>query len=90
MANSVRWYAHVLREDGHVLRRALDLEVEGQRKKWRMKRKWKNQFDEESVKVGLGIEDALCRATKSVGIKQIDAGLMWIWSPSLVGDIARF
>ena len=32
MANSVRWYGHVLkRVDGHVLRRALDFEVEGQR-----------------------------------------------------------
>ena len=29
MANSVRWYCHVLiRDDGHVLRRALDFEVE--------------------------------------------------------------
>ena len=38
--NSVRWYGRVLRrEDGHVLRRALDFEVEGQRKKWRPKRK---------------------------------------------------
>ena len=34
MASSVRWYSHVLRrEDGHVLRKALDFEVEGQRKK---------------------------------------------------------
>ena len=32
MANSVRWYGHVLRkEDGLILRRALDVEVEGQR-----------------------------------------------------------
>ena len=39
MANSVRWYGHVLkRKDGHVLRRALDLEVEVQRKKGRRKR----------------------------------------------------
>ena len=39
MANSVRWYGHVLfREDGHVLRRALYFEVEGQRKKWKPKR----------------------------------------------------
>ena len=31
MANCVPWYGHVLRrEDGHVLRRALDFEVEGQ------------------------------------------------------------
>ena len=33
MANSVHWYGHVLRrEDSHVLRRALDFEVEGQRR----------------------------------------------------------
>ena len=39
MANSVRWYGHVLRrEDGHVLRRALDFKVEAQRKKGRPKR----------------------------------------------------
>ena len=39
MANSVPWHGHVLRrEDGHVLRKALDFEVEGQRKKWRPKR----------------------------------------------------
>ena len=34
MANSVCWY-------GHVLRRALDCEVEGQGKKGRLKRTWK-------------------------------------------------
>ena len=38
MANSVRWYGHVLRrEDGHALRRALDFEVKGQRKKGKTK-----------------------------------------------------
>ena len=39
MANSVRWY-------GHVLRRALDFEVEGQRKKGRPKRTWKKRVEE--------------------------------------------
>ena len=40
MENSVCCYGHVLRmEDGHVLRRALDSEVEGQRKKGWLKRK---------------------------------------------------
>ena len=35
MADSVHWLGHVLRrEDGHVLRRALDFEVVGQRKEW--------------------------------------------------------
>ena len=39
MANSVCWYDHVLgREDGHILRRALHCEVEGQwMKKWDVK-----------------------------------------------------
>ena len=37
MANSVRGYM-LLREDGHVLRWALDIEVEGQGKKGRPKR----------------------------------------------------
>ena len=34
ISNSVRWYGHVFgREDGYVLRRALDFETEVQRKK---------------------------------------------------------
>ena len=61
MANNVHWYGHVLRrEDGHVLRMALDFEVEDQRKKGRPKRSWKKQVEEESVKIGLRREDALC------------------------------
>ena len=60
MVNSVLWNGHVLRrEDGHVLRRALDFEVEGQRKKGRPKRTWEKQVEEESVKIGLRREDAL-------------------------------
>ena len=61
MANSVRWYGHVSRrEDGHVLRRALDFEVNGGRKKGRLKRTWKKQVEDESMMVGLGWGDALC------------------------------
>ena len=41
MASSVRWY-------GHVLRRALDFEVDGQRKTGRLKRSWKREVEEES------------------------------------------
>ena len=60
MANSVRWYGHVLRrEDGHILR-SLYFEVECQKKKGRPKRTWKRQVEEESVKVGLRRVDALC------------------------------
>ena len=53
--NSVRRY-------GHVLRKALDIKVEGQRKKGRLKKIWKKQVEEESVKVGLSMEDALSRS----------------------------
>ena len=45
---------------GHVLRMAFDFEVEGQRKKGRLKWIWKKQIEGESVKVGLKREDALC------------------------------
>ena len=63
IGNSVCWCGHVLsREDGHILRRALYFEVEGQRKKRRLKRTWKRQTEEESGKVGLRREDALCQS----------------------------
>ena len=46
MANRVRWYGYVLRrEDGHVSKRALDVEVEGQWEKERPKTTWKNVLD---------------------------------------------
>ncbi|XP_077869557.1 uncharacterized protein LOC144361298, partial [Saccoglossus kowalevskii] len=62
-ANGVCWYGHVLRrEDGHVLRRALDLEVSGPRKRERPKKTWKMQVEEESGKVGMRMRDALNRA----------------------------
>ena len=47
------------REDGHVLRRALDFEVETQRKKGRLKRTLKKKVEEEGMKIGLSKEDAL-------------------------------
>ena len=69
MASSVCWYDRVLRrEDGHVLRRALHFVVEGHRKKGRLKRTWIRLDVEESVKVGLRREDALCQSKLSFGV----------------------
>ena len=44
-------------------------------KKGRPKRTWRNQVEEESVKVGLRREDSLCQSKWSVGVNQIAAGL---------------
>ena len=59
------------REDGHVLRRALNFEVEGQRKNGRLKRTWKKQVDVESVKICMRWKGVLCRSKWSVDINQI-------------------
>ena len=61
MISSVHWHGHVMgREDGlDVLRRALDLKVEGQMKKGMPKRTRIKQVKEESVKVGLMIAAGL-------------------------------
>ena len=65
MANSVHWYGHVLRrENSHCSKEEM-----------RPKRTWKKQVEEESVKFGLGREDALFRSKWSVGVSQIAAEL---------------
>ena len=74
MVISVCWHGHVLRrETVHVWRKALDVEAEGESKKGRPKRSLKKQVDEESMKVGLRREDALCRSKWSVGVNKIVA-----------------
>ena len=70
--NGVRWYGHVLRrDDGQVLRKALEFEVKGKRKQGRPKKTWKTQVEKESKSVILENEDALNRARWRVGMGEI-------------------
>ena len=74
--NRVRSYGHVLRrDDGHVLRKALEFEVRGKRKRGRPKKTWKMQVEKESKSVGLEKKDAMNRARWRVGVREIAAGV---------------
>ena len=58
-ANGVRWYGHVIRrEDDNILKKAMMMEGNAQRKRVRPKMTWKRQVEESVKKVGLKIEDA--------------------------------
>ena len=60
--NGVKWYGHdfVLRRDnGHVLRKTLEFEVKGKRKRGQPKKTWKMQVEKESKSVGLEKEDVM-------------------------------
>ena len=46
-------------DDGHPLRMVLNCDIGGQRKKGRPRQTLKKQVDEERIKVGLHMEDAL-------------------------------
>ena len=73
-ANGVRWYRHVLRrDDGHVLRKALEFEVRCKRKHGRPKKTWKTQVEKESKSVGLEKKDAMNQVRWRVGVREIAA-----------------
>ena len=69
-ANGVRWYGHVMRWDD-VLRKALEFEVKGKRKRGRSKKTWKKQVEKESKSVDLEKKDAMNRARWRVGFGEI-------------------
>ena len=75
-ANGVRWYEHVLRrEEDHVLRKALEFEVLGKRKRGRPKKKWRERIVEECERVDLGERDAF----KSGKVEGGSQGGCYIW-----------
>ena len=58
------------RDGGHVLRKALEFEVKGKRKRGRPKKMWKMQV-EKSKSVGLEKTDAMNQARWKVGVGEI-------------------
>ena len=71
-ANGVRRYGHVLRrDDGHVLRKMLEFDVKGKRKRGLPKKMWKTQKEKESKSVGTEKEDALNQRRWRVGVGEI-------------------
>ena len=52
--SGVRWYGHVLRKDnGNILRKALDFEVAGRRGRGRPNMAWKRQVEKHTNQIGL-------------------------------------
>ena len=82
-ANEVRWYGHVVRRDEEcILKKAMMLQVNGQRKRERPKQTWKIQVKERLKKVGLRVEEATDRAKWREGVRAIAEGMRYIRPPS--------
>ena len=78
-ANGVRWYGHVVRrEDDNIPKKAMMMEVNGQRKRGRPKMTWKRQVEESVKKVGLKIEEAADRMRWREGVRAIAEGMRCI------------
>ena len=59
------------RDDGHVLRKAMEFEVKSKSKRGRPKKTWKKQAKKEIKSVGLEMEDTLNRTRWRVGVREI-------------------
>ena len=70
-ANGVRWYGHVRWDDGLVLRKALQFEVKGKRKRGQPKKTWKTHVEKKSKSGGLDKEDAMNQVRWRVGVGEI-------------------
>ena len=71
-ASGVQWYGHVLKRDnGNVLRRALDFEVAGRRGRGSLNMMWKRQEEEHTNQIGLKREDAIDRVKWCDGVYKL-------------------
>ena len=82
-ANGVRWYGHVVRRDEEsILKKAMMLQVNGQRKRGRPKQTRKRQVEESLKKIRLRVEEAADRARWKEGVRAIAEGMRCIRPPS--------
>ena len=77
-ANGVRWYGHVIRRDDDILKKAMMMEVNEQRKQGRPKLTWRRQVEESVMKVGSKIEEAGDRTRWKEGMRAIAEGMRCI------------
>ena len=61
------------RDDGHVLRKALEFEVKDKRKRGQPKKMWKTQVEKESKSVGLEKKGVMNQARWRVAVGEIAA-----------------
>ena len=84
LANGVRWCGHVIRrEDDNILKKAMMMEVNGQRKRGRPKMTWKRQVEESVKKVGSKIEEAADQTRWREGVRAMAEGMRSIRPPSV-------
>ena len=83
-ANRVRWYGHVIRRnDGNILKKAMLMEVNGKRKRGRLKLTWRRQVQESVKKVGLKIEEVADGTRWREGLRAIAKRMRCIRPPSV-------
>ena len=68
-------WSEMVQADRHVLRKALEFEVKGKRKRGQPKKTWKMEVEKESKSVGLEKKDAMNIARWRVGGREIAAGV---------------
>ena len=82
-ANGVRWCGHVVRRDEEsILKKAMMLQVNGQRKRGRPKQILKREVEKSLKKIGLIMEEATDRARWREGVRAIAERMRYIRPPS--------
>ena len=72
----------VSRDEESILKKAMMLQMNGQRKRGRPKQTWKRQVEESLKKIGLRVEETTDRPRWREGVRAIAEGMRYIWPPS--------